>query len=236
MTINIDCTQCGEEHAVVLNEQQIAQGAAFDVNCSNGDHTFPVVVPPGDDLNLNTTGEEILETTGMEAKLLNTTAVENPTSPYSGSDTSTPIEQCVDATVSIEGKDYSCRIWYTPDHKYHPYVVRVKLSSGAKRKNAYVFNNSPHADELAFTDRGVPRNSDKQWTYLSLDECKRRAQLAGLAGAESAAEIEETELNPDRDWVWIGEKQQPPMSDGTPNEELLLKLAKGVLVFQTDKF
>lgn len=237
MTLTVNCSVCSTEHSVALEEQQIRQGTSFNLDCSSGEHKFAVVIPPVEDLTSSAApNENKTESDEIDAELVNTTEVDNPPSPYSGSDSAVDIEQCLDATISINKQDYPFRFWYTPDHEYHPYVVRVKLTSGAKRKNAYVFRNDPYADELAYTDRGVPKDSDKNWTYLSLAECKRRAEIAGLAGAESAADIEETEINPDRTWVWLGEKQRAPMNDGSPEEELLLKLAKGLIVFQTDKF
>lgn len=236
MTLTVNCSVCSTEHSVALEEQQIRQGTSFNVDCSSGEHEFAVVIPSVEDLTSSAASNgDKPESDEIDAELVNVTEVDSPPSPYSGSDSAVEIEQCLDATISINEQDYPFRFWYT-DHNSHPYVARVKLTSGAKRKNAYVFESDAYENELAYTDRGVPKDSDKSWTYLPLAECERRAEVAGLAGAESAVDIEETDLNPDRTWVWLGEKNNPPVKDGSLEEELLLKLAKGLIVFQTDKF
>jgi len=171
----------------------------------------------------------------MTAKLLQVEEIDGG-QPYPGRDEEMPVEQCVRAQIEIDGETYTFTYWYTPEHRSHGYVVRVNLSSGSKTKSAYRWEEEPHAGKLSYTDRGIPKNSNKKWTYLDLKECRRRAKIAGLPQPESCGNLSESSLNPDRNTVWIGEKERPPIENGEVAEELFLKLAKGLLVFQTDKY
>jgi len=171
----------------------------------------------------------------MDAELLNYEIIDGG-QPYSGRDEPMPVKQCVRANIEIDGERYTFTFWYTPEDEHVGYVVRVNLSSGPKTKSAYRWEETPYVEELSYTDRGIPKDSDKKWTYLSLEECRRRAKIAGLPEPESCGDLQESSLDPHRNTVWIGEKQRPPIEDDEVAEELLLKLAKGLLVFQTDKY
>ena len=146
--------------------------------------------------------------------------------PYTGNDKEIPVAQCVKADIRIDGEERSFTFWYTPEYGKFKYVVRGQLQSGMKSKDIYVADG-----ELFFINRGVPRNVDKQWTYLDRNECARRSRLAGLGDVTA----DPAHANKDNRFrIFLDEQQQPLVDDsGDVAEDLLLKLAKGLLVLQT---
>lgn len=145
--------------------------------------------------------------------------------PYSGNDQDIPVAQRLKADIRVDGEIRPFTFWFTPEYGYFKYVVRGQLETGLKSKNVHSADN-----ELFMGNRGVSRASDKQWSYLNADECNRRSMQAGLG------EVTEDPSHGDKDnrfRIFLDEQQQPLIDDGEVAEELLLKLAKGLVAFQT---
>lgn len=148
-----------------------------------------------------------------------------PTDPYSGNDTEIPTTQRVKADIRIDGEVRSFTYWYTPDFEYFSFVVRGQLETGTKSQNGYTIDEG-----VSLTNRGVPRNSDKNWTYLDMEDCRRRSNLAGLG---DVIEDPENEDKDNRYRILLDEEEQPLIENEEVSEELMLKLAKGLVVFKT---
>lgn len=157
----------------------------------------------------------------MNAELLTHEEIEGR-QPYSGRDEEIPFETCVQAQIRIEENTYAFTFWYTPERDGYKYIVRGELDSGSKMKTVY----DGGSDYIAFTDRGVPKDSDKQWTYLDEKECRRRAKIAGLG------DVKQSKQGANRNQILIDEEKEGLVE----NEDLLLKLAKGLTVFQTANY
>jgi hypothetical protein len=186
----------------------------MSVECPYCNERFAVVQEQSEQTHDQQSGEH---EEPMNAELLSYEEIEG-SQPYSGRDEEIPVEQCVQAKIDIDGKTRKFTFWYTPERDGYKYIVRGNLDSGSKMKTVYDGRNYAF-----YTDRGVPRNSDKKWTYLDEEECRRRANIAGLGEVRQSAE------DPNRNQILIDE-----LEDGlTGNEDLLLKLAKGLTVFQT---
>ncbi len=208
-TMELTCPHC-DEPFVVVQEQKTSEKADKQQSSEEGDDP-------------------------MTANLLQVEEIDGG-QPYPGRDKKMRVEQCVQAQIEIDGETYTFTYWYTPENEYHGYVVRVNLTSGPKSKSAYRWEKGDYTGELSYTDRGIPKDSDKKWTYLNLEECRRRAKIAGLPEPESCGDLPESSLNPNRNTIWIGARERPPIEQGEIAEELLLNLAKGLLVFQTDRY
>ena len=196
--IPTECPNCGESYTIVVMESDNEQ------NTDQEDET--------DDPEAQ-----------MEAELL-TWEETDPSSPYTGRDETVPVEQRVKCRIKVDGETYGFVIWYTPEHRHYRYVVKGELNDGPKMKNTYIDSDNNY---IFYTPRGVPRDSDKQWTYLDDEECRRRAEIAGLG------EIKSGESRPR---VLIGEPVQPLVKDGEVAEELILRLSKGLVAFQTAQY
>jgi len=194
-TISVQCPHC-QERFVVVREEEASEQTHNQQN------------PP----------EERDEP--MNSELLSYEVIDGG-QPYSGRDEEIPVEECVRAKITIDGKTHQFTFWYTPDRDGYKYIVRGDFDSGSKMKTVYSGDGSPF-----FTPRGVPKNSDKQWTYLDEEECRRRAKIAGLGEVQPPSE------SSDRCRILIGESKEGLVENG----ELLLKLAKGVAAFQTTEY
>lgn len=192
----------------------MANQNTMSITCPHCEERF-VVVQEGSEQTHNHQSEEQEEP--MNAELLSYEEIEG-TQPYSGRDEEIPVEQCVRAKINIDGEVHRFTFWYTPERDGYKYIVRGKFDSGSKMKTVYSGDGSPF-----YTDRGVPKDSDKDWTYLDEEECRRRAKIAGLG------EVWESTETPGRYQIPIGESKEGLVE----NEELLLTLAKGLTVFQT---
>lgn len=195
----------------------MANQNTMQVECPHCNEPF-VVVQERSEQTHNQQSEEQEEP--MNAELLSYEEIEG-SQPYSGRDEEIPVEQCVRAKINIDGKVRRFTFWYTPEREGYKYIVRGEFDSGSKMKTVYSGDGSPF-----YTDRGVPKNTDKKWTYLDEKECRRRAKIAGLG------EVRESAENPDRYQIPIGESKEGLVE----NENLLLKLSKGLSVFQTDSY
>lgn len=193
----------------------------ISVECPHCGEPIVVVVPESESQDQSS---EYESEHAISAELVSWEEVE-VTDPYSGNDHDIPVSQRLKADIQIDGEVRPFTFWYTPEYGYFKYVVRGQLESGLKSKDA-----DSQDGELFFLNRGVPRDSDKQWTYLSADECRRRSKLAGLG---DVAEDPDHEDKDNRFRIFLDEQEQPLVDDGDVAEELILKLAKGLVTFQT---
>lgn len=205
-TLTVECPHCGERFVIVQPEPQ-----------------------PDEQVSTTTAERPASESEGsrpqITAELVDWDEVE-PNDPYSGNDDDIPVTQRVIADVRINGTVRQLTYWYTPAYGYFSHVVRGQLTGGVKSKNAY-----PTEEGLAFTNRGNPRHSNKEWAYLDEDTCRWRSSEAGLG------EVRGDPDNPDRDnrfLINLDEADRPLVGEnGDANEELLLTLARGLVAFKT---
>jgi hypothetical protein len=171
--------------------------------------------------------------------------------PYTGSDKEIPFEQYVRVTVGgiggdlygiekgglpeeqvLSGSQDRFQIWYTPDHdsdskEQVAYVVRADFETGVKTKNVYMAADG--GPNLYVKNRGLPRDSEKKWTYLDELECRTRVDQAGLPG-----EIVPSGNN--RYNIFLKHNVQPLVSDDDQLAEGLVKeLCRMLIAFQTER-
>lgn len=196
----------------------------FNVTCPHCEEEYVIVEPETESESGQATPSSTVQKP-MSAKLRHAEQIAN-TDPYTGSDVEIDVEQRVKADIEIDDTEYSFTFWYTPNYDYFTYVVRGVLETGQKSKDAFEAQDG----RLYFKNRGVPWDSDKQWTYLTEEECQHRAELAGLG-----------EVTPDEDnehsnrfRIYLGIDPQPLVNEnGEVAEQVLVTLAKGLIVFQT---
>lgn len=168
------------------------------------------------------------ENVSINTTLISWESVE-PTDPYSAAETPRPtVEQQIKAEIAISGDTLPVTVYYSPHNEgweYWKYVVRARTDAGLKSKDVFAGENG-----LYLKNRAVPWDEDKEWTYLSMEECKRRAQIAGLGTV-----TEDTEIDHDNRYrIHLDEHEQPLVDDeNNMAEELVLQLAKGLLVLQS---
>lgn len=183
--------------------------------------------------------------------------------PYSGSERTVPIEQYVTAEIEglggTRGWEFekgfdpedaetlepaalkvfepdTFKIWYTPDYEDEngnlAYVVRASLETGVKTKNVYR-RETPHDEVLHVKNRGVPRNSDKQWTYLDKNECLARARQAQMSDHVIQ---DPTSDKPNRYCIDLNADLQPLVNaEGVLATDLVTELARMLVAFQTKR-
>lgn len=196
----------------------------ISVECPHCGESFVVVEPESEQQNNDS--EQKAEQP-IEAELTDWVEL-SVTDPYSASEDDIPVSQRVKADIRIGGEEYSFTFWYTPEYKGFDYVVRGQLDSGLKSKDIH----SNDEGELFLVNRGIPRNSDKQWTYLDAEECRRRSNLAGLG------EITNDPYHKGKDHrlrIFLNEHRKPLIENEEIAEDLLLKLAKGLVAYQTKR-
>lgn len=270
-TITVTCPADRAQFAVVEPEDAI-QAGSFTVTCPNCSTQFAVVYPE-EVRQTDSPPESVVDDAPeipdyypnryeeLGGVLESWTAKETATpEPYTGSDQEVPVEQYLEADIREIGGKYwlnpelqsggfdpdTFRIWYTPEHEGDPddiaYVVRANLETGVKTKNIY----RTEEGELYVKNRGVPRNSDKQWTFLTEDECAARAHQAKLPGR---IEQDPSTDKVNRYRIFLGEHLQPLVKkdedadedfgglnlQGELAEALVLELARVLVAFQTKR-
>lgn len=135
--------------------------------------------------------------------------------------------QRAQATIEINGRPKDFEFFYKPMDDFHfwTHVVRGETEGGRRSKNALWTEDG----QLYMKNRGVPWNQDKRWTYLSEEELQRRSKMADLG---AVIDLPETEGGLG---LLLGIEKQPLVESGEVNEELLLRLAKALLVFQSNE-
>lgn len=144
--------------------------------------------------------------------------------PYPGQDTDRHIEQHVRAKIDINDHVQSFDFYYAPEYDVFTYVVRSKTSEGQKSKDVYT-----DEDGIYVKNRGVPWDEDKQWTYLSREQCEERARIAGIGPVKPNTESR----HQNRFKVYIDEIERPLIDDNGLAEDLVEALAKAHMVFQS---
>lgn len=210
-TIDIDCNKCKKNHTVIL-PQSSREDSSHQQNVNN---------------ESNESNNKNIEM--IEAKLIEWTESE-PKDLFTGREDSVSVTQRVDATVEMAGTKSPYSFSWTSEHKNYEYVVKGQVNGKEKMKTVY----GEASEKLVYTDRAVPRNSDKVWTYIDEDECKRRALRAGFDDPL----VEDADVGPPhRTNLVIGEAPRPELVvDNEVDEEFLLKLARGLAVLQSDKY
>ena len=135
--------------------------------------------------------------------------------------------QRIKATIEVEEETIDFEFFQKSADRSHfwTHVVRGHTDAGKKSKNAVVSENGG----LYVKNRGIPWTEDEQWTYLSRKQLAERSAIAGLG------EVIEV---PDSDGglgVLLDEDNRPLVVDGTLQKGLVLKLAKALLVFQSER-
>ncbi|MFC7216008.1 hypothetical protein ACFQO4_18215 [Saliphagus sp. GCM10025334] len=245
-TINVTCPTDGERFAVVEPTDRSTYDSLTAV-CPQCKEKRVIVYP--DELRNQADEKPLYEP--YVGEIIEWELKEDPPAPYTGSQEAIPYEQYITAKidglgsrpVAVEGsqsheeafKPDRFQIWFTPDHDEIAYVVRADLETGVKTKNVYshvkIGDEYRYAGSLFVKNRGVPRNSDKQWTYLDLDECRARVVQAGLDG-----EVTPTSgKNEGRYNIFLNNDPQPLVEDGELAEDLVLELARTLIAFQTKR-
>lgn len=237
-TVNVTCPVDGERFAVVEPED-VGRLASLTATCPSCDERFAIVYP--DELQ-----NQLSEKPTYEPYFGTVEEWEehsDPPAPYTGSQEAIPFEQYIVAKIGGLGsvpdveemgqsheealKPDRFQFWYTPDHDEIAYVVRADLETGVKTKNVY----DNQGGGLFVKNRGVPRGSDKQWTFLDRDECYARAAQARLEGEISSSPEKSGRFN-----VFLDNKKRPLINtDGELAEELVLELARMLVAFQTKR-
>jgi len=251
-TITVTCPEDGEQF-VVVEPENIGSDDSLTAKCPQCQNELPIVYPKKvrDSAQTKPSYEPLFgRFEGWETK-------DDPLGPYTGRDENIPYDQYVIAKIAELGGPPGVdeeselyekadplgpdrfQIWYTPEHeapqwKKIAYVVRAELETGVKTKNVYsIRNNSNDSSNLLFIkNRGVPRNSDKQWTYLNAAECHARAVQA--------------QLDPDRIYpvpdqegryhIPLSQTEKPLINkDGELEKELVLELTRVLVAFQTSR-
>lgn len=247
-TINVTCPADGTRFAVVEPENQ-STPRSLTAACPVCKERFAIVYPdelyeskPTRSTSVPYKNEEIVE---WELR------TDGPM-PYTGSEKEIPFEQYVIVTIrgiggdlyggdweeegpiddtAVSGQTDRFQIWYTPDHRGDnheqiAYVIRADLETGVKTKNVY---KPTQGSNLYVKNRGVPRDSDKKWTYLDRDECTDRLIQAQLDG-----EISESEEN--RYNIFLNHDKQPLVDERDEiADELVKELGRMLIAFQTKR-
>lgn len=244
-SITITCPEEGADFAVVEPFNH-SDGDSFTVTCPSCQMEIPVVYP-NELSSADATRETMVPYDGEE--IVDWEHPSDGPKPYTGSDKEIPFKQYVRVTISgiggdlygmeedvpqeelvLSGEQDRFQIWYTPDHdpdspEQVAYVVRADLETGVKTKNVYMAASG--GPNLYVKNRGVPRDSEKNWTYLDEAECRTRVDQAGLSG-----EIEQSDTN--RYNAFLNHNVQPLVTDdGQLAEELVKELCRMLIAFQT---
>lgn len=251
-TITVTCPEDGERFVVVEPENS-AGYESLTATCPSCNERFAIVYP--DELQESEVTKPSYEP--LAGRFDEWETREDPPAPYTGSDKNIPHEQYVTAKIAELGgppgvdeeselyeeaaplEPDRFQIWYTPEHeapqwKEIAYVVRADLETGVKTKNVYALRNDADnsSNSLFIKNRGVPRNSDKQWTYLDRAECHARAVQAQL----DPERITEHPDQEDRYHISLTHAEQPLINeDGELAEELVMELARMLVAFQTKR-
>lgn len=249
MTLTVSCPIDGEQFAVVEPDPP-SEFNSLAASCPKCGHELTIVYP--EELKKDSGQRSTYELYG-EGEILEWQLHKDPPDPYTGSEKEIPVEQYITLKIEGIGGDlYGAydddvdqetfndlvpeevgpsaidrfQIWYTPDHDDIAYVIRADTESGIKTKNVYGPGNS-----LYIKNRGVPRDSDKQWTFLDRDECYARAVQAQLPG-----EISENPEQENRYHIFL-EHDKQPLVDGENKlaDELVSELARMLIAFQTER-
>lgn len=235
-TITVTCPAGGEEFVVVEPKEPPTHGS-LTATCPTCDESFAIVYP--DELREPSSDRSVYEP--FLAGVEEWEQKEDAPAPYTGSQEAIPYAQYITAKIGGLGgapieqemgpsheealKPDRFQMWYTPEHDEISYVVRADFETGVKTKNVY---SSPDGG-LFIKNRGVPRDSDKQWTYLDRDECYARAAQAQLSG--EIAEIDDNRYN-----IFLENREESLVSDdGELAEELVCELAQMLAAFQTKR-
>lgn len=246
-SITITCPAEGVDF-VVIEPRDNSDGNSFTVTCPSCQMELPVVYP--NELAPEDTTRETMVPYD-QGEIIDWEHPSDGPKPYTGSDKEIPFEQYVRVTVGgiggdlygieegalpedqvLSGSQDRFQIWYTPDHdpdsnEQVAYVVRADLETGVKTKNVYMAAGG--GPNLYVKNRGVPRDSEKNWTYLDELECRTRANQAGLSN-----EIEQADTN--RYHVFLKHDVQPLVTDDDQLAEGLVKeLCRMLIAFQTER-
>jgi len=250
MAITVTCPTDGAQFAVVEPDSP-SQFDSLIVTCPSCGEELTVVYP--DELTEENTSRSTYGPYGR-GEIIKWELHEDPPNPYTGSDKEIPVEQYITAKITGIGGDlYGAydgdvdqekfddlvpyepgpsdidpfQIWYTPDHDEITYVVRADVETGVKTKNVY---GNP-AGGLFVKNRGIPRDSDKQWTYLDRGECHARAAQAGLSREMAPASEQKDRYN-----IFLEHEEQPLVdSENELSDELVSELARMFIAFQTKR-
>jgi hypothetical protein len=136
------------------------------------------------------------------------------------------IDQRIKAEIQIDENIIPFEFFYKDDASYWTHVVRANTDAGRKSKDVFVSEQG-----LYFKSRGVPWDENKEWTFLSRDQLERRSRIAGLGDV-----VEEDDIVEDSEGrlaLLLDVEPGSYVEKETLNEELVLKLAKGLLVMQS---
>lgn len=180
-----------------------------------------------------TEGVENEESTAQKEPALSATLVEweelEPKHPYGASGGGPEdIDQRIKAEIKINGEVIPFEFFYKDNAIYWTHVVRANTDAGRKSKDVFVSERG-----LYFKSRGVPWGEDKQWTFLTRDELERRSRIAGLGDVVDEDKIREDSEG--RLALLLDAEPKSYVDEESVNEELVLKLAKGLLVMQSRK-
>lgn len=246
-SITITCPAEGIDFAVI-EPREHSNGESFTVTCPSCQMELPVVYP--NESSPEKTTQDPMVPYG-EGEIVDWEHPSDGPKPYSGSDKEIPSEQYVRVTVGgiggdlygikegtpreeqvLSGSQDRFQIWYTPDHdpdspEQVAYVVRADLETGVKTKNVYMAADG--GPNLYVKNRGVPRDSEKNWTYLDELECRTRANQAGMS-----SEMVQSDTN--RYNVFLKHDVQPLVTDDDQlAEELVKELCRMLIAFQTER-
>lgn len=204
--------------------------SSVTIDCPHCEEQLTVVVPEVVSQNQASTdsASTIEPVSTLDADIQSWKEV-SPTDPYTGAEAPRPsVKQKIKADVRVNDETIPVTVFYAPhteEWEYWKYVVRAKTSAGRKSKD--VFDSS---DGLYLKNRGIPWREDKDWTYLSKEECECRARIAGIGDV-----IADPELDYDNRFRLLLDEDEQPLinSEGQLAEQLVEKLTKALLVLQS---
>ena len=152
----------------------------------------------------------------------------DPRDPYSAHEVSPELGPRIHVEVKVGEQNLPVTIQETISGYETRYTVRATTDSGQRSKDAYRFSDDD--PRLYIADKGVPWDSSKRWTYLDRDECERRATIAGLG---EVFLLKDEQIGGEYG-IMLGEESQTLLfEDGTLNTDLVTRLTKALLVFQS---
>ena len=152
----------------------------------------------------------------------------DPRDPYSAHEVSPELGPRIRAEVKVGEQNVPVTIQETISGYETRYTVRAQTDSGQRSKDAYRLSDDD--PRLYIADKGVPWDSSKRWTYLDRDECERRATIAGLGEVFS---LEDEQVGGEYGTMLGEESQTLLFEDGTLNDDLVARLTKALLAFQS---
>lgn len=219
----VTCPNCQTR----MNIAVVGAGGDIVIPCDGCDNEIRVFFDQSQATDADRSGEQA--TQQLKAEVVSWEPREKR-DPYSAHDVEPTLGPRIRAEVKIGDDTIPVTIQETIEGYETRYTVRATTDSGQRSKDAYRYSDDD--PRLYIADKGVPWDSSKRWTYLDRDECERRAAIAGLGEVFELAD--EGQVG-GHYGIMLDEASQTLLEDDeTLNIDLVERLAKALLVFQSE--